>query len=335
VVVTANSNAASATTDPLVAHLLQEQQKQNERQSKMMEMMMELVKGKGASMSTPVIDITGEAAPKGKVSVKPVVNPGNAQLMGLSLQPLCQVEGDYHDIDLSKLKRKLKSGENSSGSLEVAKEVRWFHHCLSQAHLSTMPTHSQLNVNTFFSGFINLVLSEAPPDLMSGTTTENKLRYGAKLATIALTAPWSDIIELDRLFFRMLEQGQITWDSWSTIQDWLHNAVEGLRAKRLVEPPAAKKPKLDHNNQPVGQAAGQPAKAPRTKVEGLDIAWMRQAQICIKFQTGICPFTNEHNTLRENITLKHICAGCEHLKKPADKSHGARSCPNKSQFFGQ
>jgi hypothetical protein len=141
------------------------------------------------------------------------------------------------------------------------------------------------------------------------------------------------------MFFKLLEQAQMTWDHWAPIQDWFTNAVEGLRCKRLSDCPPNKKQKQQHGGQDAGQQKQQQQQQhpqqPNGKIEGLDIMWMRQNQVCIKYQTGSCPFTADHNTLKENVTLKHVCGGCLLLQKPTDKSHGARNCPNKSQFFGQ
>ena len=312
--------------------------KQQQDQSEMLKLLAGVVLKGGAGNT---IDLTENQEQKGKIVFSQKYNQEMIQFTGVTLPPLREVQGDLNNIDLSKMKSKLQSGQHSTGNSTVIKETNWPNIYVNRAHVKTIPKHSDLTQVQMFGGFIKKILNEAPVSF-NQTETANKLKYLSKLSDFALHMPWSDVLDCNCAFFRNLEQAQIDWTDWSRIAAWLSDTQESMRFKSFSNPNPPKKQRFD--NQPV-QGGQQPAFQPQNPqnplrngkktVEGIDIIWMRENQLCIKFQSGVCPFPTDHNTANGNVTLLHHCAGCEVLKKPSDKSHGARTCPHKSQFFGQ
>jgi len=324
---TSSTNGPDVTTSTLV-QLLQQQQAQQQNQNKLLETMVNVISGM-APQKPVQVDLTNDnnEPTRGKITVERNINIEHAQLSGLALQPLCRVEGDLSTVDLSKMKTKLKSGEHSSGSLAVLREVYWPHHGLPPSRIhGQIPPYNQLSPVQFFCGLINTILIHTPPELR-GSETYNKVKFAGMIATMGLNTAWSDVLAHNAEFFRQLEQIQLDWKDWEAINRWHITAEEGLRAKNSssTNQPNPKRPRPD-----------QPHQQPEDldfKIFGLEPSFMKANQICIKFQSGICSFTSDHNTIRENVTLRHICAGCEFLKKPADRSHNAKTCPNKALFL--
>ena len=275
---------------------------------------------------------------KGKIVFSQKCNQEMIQFTGVTLPPLREVQGDLNNIDLSKMKSKLQSGEHSTGNNAVIKETHWPNIFVNRAIVKSIPKHSDLTPVQLANGFINKILNESPASF-NESIESNKMRYLSKLFTFALYMPWSDVLDINCSFFRNLEQAQIDWSDWSKIADWLSATQESFKMRPAANQPPTKKFRPDNQQVLPGQQPPQnpqnPVRNGRKLIEGIDIIWMRENQLCIKYQSGVCPFPADHNTVNGNVTLLHNCAGCEVLKKPADKSHGARNCPHKSQFFGQ
>ena len=328
---------SSDTTTTALVHLLQQQQIQQQNQNKLMETMVNVM-SELAPKKPVQVDLTSEnnEPSRGKITVERNINLEHAQYSGLALQPLCRVEGDLNTVDLSKMKTTLKSGEHSLGSLAVLREVYWPHHGLPKARMNGQaPPYNQLSPVQFFCGLINAILVQTPPEL-NGTETINKVKFAGLIATMALNNTWADVLSHNADFFRQLEQAQLDWTDYEAIRRWHLITEEGLRAKNSFNQnqpqPSAKRLKPD-NQQPAVQGGGWGVQDKDFKVCGIEVSFMRLNQICIKFQTGKCTLTTDHNTIHENVTLRHICAGCVFLKKPEDRSHNSKTCPNKSQFF--
>ena len=319
----------------LLFNLLSKQQSQHDSQTKLMETMMNFMTKVTSDSSRPPreVDLTNSTEPtRGKIAVSRSINKEHAQFAGISLQPLCAVEGDLETLDLSKMKTKLKSGEHSSGSLDVLKEVYWPHHCVPKALLGGVtPPYSKLSPNQFYCGLINCILIEIPPEFQN-TPHVHMLKFTSLILKMNLTTTWTDVLAHCAEFFRNLEQAQLEWKNWDEIKEWHKSALDGLHAKNFASNQTAFRDRSatmpNISNHQTNQNTNQ-----FDKMFGLEVAWLKSNQICIKFQSGVCTFKTEHNTIKENITLRHICAGCEFLKAPADSSHGAKTCPKKSQFF--
>ena len=86
-----------------------------------------------------------------------------------------QLQGDINTVVMSKVKRKLVSGESNGGSSGVIKEVRWSHHCVSRVSHPSPVVHAKQSPQVFFSGYFNKLLSELPLS-ESGSELENKLK---------------------------------------------------------------------------------------------------------------------------------------------------------------
>ena len=267
--------------------------------------------------------VTAPTQPAGRIAIQPVPNKRNAQFAAINTMPLMVLEGDINAVDMSKLKRKLVSGEHTSGSQGVVIETRWPHHCISRVSCQNPPSHDKLTMAQFFSGFCNKILMELDPSL-ENSELENKLRHLSTMADIAINSPWNHVLSLNASLFRCLEQAQLSWNSWDTIQDWLDKSLSQLKHKNTnVKPGAAP----NHSD-------GPPQKQPRRddNVEGIPTEWMKEQKICIMFQLDRCRETGDHKTKGGNTILAHCCAGCLKSKKETVSSHGVKSCPNKHLF---
>ena len=191
--------------------------------------------------------------------------------------------------------------------------------------LPNPPHNSKLNPIQYFSGSLNKICSSISPE-QRGSVTENQLLFLSNIASQALIYKWEDVMELSASLYRLLEQKNISWEDGPALQRWWTRALDGMKSKAAARtgdraPPQPGQPRKDD-----------PSKA-KTNVAGLPIVWMRDNKICIKFQTGACQETGDHTTTNGSVTLKHLCGGCRKLNKSDDTSHGAKTCPFKSQFF--
>ena len=242
----------------------------------------------------------------------------------MNSMPLMVIEGDYNTVDLSKLKRKLVSGEHSSGSQGVIRETRWPHHCLSRVSTVSPPSYDKLSIAQFWSGFTNKIISELNPSL-ANTELENKLKHMSNMANMALTLPWDQVLAFNAVLFRCIEQQQLDWNDWDAIQDWHAKSLNqlktytvsnnGLPGSQTLQPDN-KKQKLD----------------PASMVVGLSRSWLMEQKFCIMFQLGKCKESADHKTKDGNITLVHHCGGCFKVNSTVATDHGAEVCPNKHLF---
>ena len=255
----------------------------------------------------------------------PVPNLSNAQFTGMSVAPLMQLQGDLDTVDMSKVKRKLVSGESNGGSNGIIREVRWSHHCVSRVSVPTPVVHSKQSPQVFFSGCFNKLLSEFPSSV-SGSETENKLKFMSRLADLSINLQWEFIISINAAMYRALEQGHMTWTSWPTIETWLDRTVNHLRNKAIST--LGKHPRSAGDDRPDGA----PKKSKFDNVEGIPQEWVVQQKLCIMFQLGRCSQAPDHTTKGGKTPLSHLCAGCLRLDKGRVADHGAKDCPNKHLF---
>ena len=200
------------------------------------------------------------------------LNPKNAQFAGRWLEePLCQVKGDVQYLNLSKLKRKLIIGENSTGCSSILREISWPQQCNPRNLVRTIPKHSELSPLHLFCGMVNKCLSKAPPSL-SNFTTQKQLRHTPNLASMVLSIPWADVLDHNASLFRNIEQAQLDWDSWEKIALWYLSSLKSLRMNSQLQPPN-KKLRSD-----LPDTAHNPSKNGRKTIEGLVIIWMRDNQ---------------------------------------------------------
>ena len=264
----------------------------------------------------------------GKINIQPVPNLVNAQFTGMSMAPLMQLDGDLNSVDMSKVKRKLVSGETNGGSSGIIKEIRWTHHCVSKVSHPQPVQHSKQNPQVFFSGCFNKLLSEFPQS-QSGSALENKMKYMSRLADLSINDPWENILTINAAMFRALEQGHMNWSCWSTIELWLERTISHMRNRTfstLQQVGKHVRPSGDSNQDP-------PNKKQRFDfVERIPEGWIRDNKLCIMFQLGRCSQQSDHTTKGGNTPLAHVCAGCLRLEKGRVSGHGAKDCSHKNLF---
>ena len=274
--------------------------------------------------SAPQSNSTDTDQNKGKLVLLKPINPRNAQHLGVVVQPKLRVEGDLEAIDMSKLKRKLVSGRNTTGASNIVQETNWPHHMIPKLVLNPTPSYDNLTSNQFYYGYLVKILSEADPKmLIPESQTENKLRFLSHLAKISFSVPWKDVLDMNATFLEMIEQNAINFSDWEMIESWLNQAMEAVKTRHALAGavnPAKKQKTDDHHD--------------NKKIEGLDPEFIKTNLFCIKFQINKCENSSSHEVGRDDnrVTLKHECAGCFKLGKPASSSHGAKSCPNKRLF---
>ena len=252
----------------------------------------------------------------GRARIVPLQNEAFAQMLGVQPPPIMQIEGDVSNLDMSKLKKKMHSGENSSGGYGVIKEQSWPHHLLSRTQCPNVPQKNSAMTNLhFFSGMLNKILVESAPNSLP-LVHQNKLLYTANLANLAHTASWPQILEINAMFFCSLEQGQQTWDNWSAISAFLDRARQQVRQSI----PAGK----SHDGPP-----NKKQKTQDDKIEGIPASWIKSNKFCLIFNIGKCQKPGDHYIADGNVFVKHLCAGCVKLGKGNMNDHGASSCDNK------
>ncbi len=288
------------------------------------EVMLQMLKNQGPAVADPAVPTAG------KVVVATLPNPENAAYVGMSLPTMYTVKGDPKNLDMSKVKNKIKTGEIHSGTHEAIHYEPWPSHCINKMLCPNPPPNAKLNPIQYFSGSLNKILATVDPS-QRGSVTENQLKFLASIANHSLIHRWEDILELSAGLYRLLEQKQITWDDPAALQTWWDRALDNMKSKT-----AANNSQQHGGNQPGGGMRYGDKVVDKNKqglVAGLPVVWMQQNSFCIKFQTGSCTESGPHTTPKGNKMLKHACAGCSKIGKPDDTSHGAKECPNKTQFF--
>ena len=299
---------------------LQQQQNQQNQQLAFLE----ALKSISQRSQVPLPDIPLTAAPnsinslnEGRARIIPLQNEAFAQLLGVQPPPIMQIEGDVSNLDMSKLKKKMLSGENSSGGYGVIKEQSWPHHLLSRTQCPSIPQKNSSMTNLhFFSGMLNKILVESAPNSLP-PIHQNKLLYAANLANLAHTASWTQILDINAMFFCSLEQGQQTWDNWSAISAFLDRARQQVRQTIPAVKPNDGPPSKKHKGQE------------HDKIEGIPASWIKTNKFCLVFNIGKCQKPGDHHIADGNVFVTHVCAGCVKLGKGNHNDHGASTCSHK------
>ena len=226
------------------------------------------------------------------------------------------IEGDISNLDVSKLKKKMHSGENTSGGSGVIKEQRWAHHALSRTQCPNIPQkNADLTNLQYFSGMLNKMLVEVTPGSLP-LIHENKLKFTAVMANLAHTASWNQILELNAMFFRSLEQGQQSWGNWEDISVFLDRARHQVQQSNPVQ-------KSFQGGPPNKRQRGQDSD---NKIEGIPASWIKEKKFCLVFNIGKCPKPSDYTIAEGAVHVTHVCAGCVKLGKGRQTDHGASSC---------
>jgi hypothetical protein len=226
-------------------------------------------------------------------------------------------------VDMSKLKRKLVSGENTSGIVGVTSEHYWPHQLVSKTScLNPPPSNSKMSHLHYFSGLTNIIVSSLPPDSCA-VETENMLLFMAYTANMALRNDWPPVLDVIAAFFRGLEHGQLNWISWDKIEDFL------VRAERQIRPRLAQNRNPDPHHSPRGRSyqLDHDTKKPKQEdVAGIPSEYFRSQKFCYLFNLASkCPEAGDHPIRGGRTILFHTCAGC--FKRDSTRqSHPASSC---------
>lgn len=326
----AGGNTNTDASNIALVNILQSFQAHQESMARQNEALVQLLANRpGPSGQQPDTGTDPTAVP-GRMALARVPNKVNAAYLGVQVPPLLYVDGDLESIDMSKIRNKLKSGENETRENVVYKKVGWPQQYLHPLYVVNAPVHSKLSPLQYLSGTVNKLLAELDTNL-AGTVIENQLKFVANLANQAHVTDWEDILAISATFYKALERGAISWDDWGSIQVWWERSLDALKARSAARPAGQpnKKPRLDNVLEDDKQAPRQQ----KTSLMGLDIAWMRTNMLCMRFQTGNCKEVASHKTLHGDATLLHVCGICFKLGKPEDSSHCAKTCPHKSQVF--
>lgn len=258
----------------------------------------------------------------GRARVDPVRNTGNAALLGVQPNPLLAMVGDMSKMDMSKVRKNMSSGENTSGAGFVIRQHHWPHQLLSHMCPNVPGKHAGLTQLQFFSGMCNKMLLETLPEDFN-PILQNQLRFTAFIANMSHTANWQQVLEVAAMFFRSLEQAQNSWTDWRSIEEFLERAQSQVRTfSRMTSRPTT------DPTQP-GQLGSQPRKDRDTTVEGIPKTWIISSDMCLLFNMGKCNHKSDHYIINNTKWVKHLCAGCNKAGKGDKSDHGAYKCPHK------
>ena len=164
------------------------------------------------------------------------------------------------------------------------------------------------------------------------------LRILMSLMNLAINTPWSDVLAINEALFMAMERRALTWDSWPELNRWWGQAISTLSVRQAGN-------RLGNNQAPAlgGSKRGgdappslPPAKVQKRAVMGVPGDWLRDQNLCIKFNLGRCSTAAPHpSPVVPSNMLRHLCGGCLYMKKGSDGGHGMSTCPNKpgSGFF--
>ena len=265
--------------------------------------------------------------PEGRITLVSMPNLQNARAAGISLQPLMRIEGNPDTLDISKLKRKLVSGEENANDMGVLEQVYWPAHCLNRDwHQGPLPYNRNLTIAQYVSGSINKFSGELPEEL-TDSVTDVKLKFLGRLMLYSMQLPWSEILHISAQFYKGLERRTRTWSNWPEILAWLEIARDAAQTR--VACSAAKRHKPDSPSAP--SKSGQRVK---THLAGVAIEFMQSSGHCMKYQMGTCTQKGDHLSKPGSTDmLKHSCAGCAYLGKPTPGNHPSEKCPDRKKFF--
>lgn len=306
-----------------------------EMQAKQGEQFLQAVKDMTKPASTTTIPIAPfgqqsssntSTSTQGRIRLEPLPNPANALLLGVQAAPVSAIVGDTTNMDLTKLKNKMVSGERASGAGCILKEERWPHKCLSDEMCFDQPDDfKDATYLHFASGMVNKVLLETPSDRID-TEMGNMLHFFAGISNLHHTRPWNNLKPVISSFFRSIERGHQTWSNSEAILAVISRA----KYNSLSAPPS---------RQPLRQpdiTGGVPPKDKKSyndPIEGIPRPFLRQNDLCILFNLGICNQTSSHTVKQGASKVIHGCAGCFKLGRGHAADHGATKCP--SRPFGK
>ena len=286
----------------------------------------------GAQSQVPpaILDIINPT--RGKFGVANRVNPEADREIGATLPNQYGLFGDLSNVDVSSIKNKIKSGENGDDDNDILFKEIWVNQFLNRQMLGNVK-HCELDIGKFALGFVTKIYCDMPHSVR-GTPYFNMTKILMLLLRLAVTGvAWQDVLDIDRSLFKALERRQVSWESWSDLEIWWKQALDTLEFKKLGGATAAPAPAKRAGSE-LGGAP--PAKVQKGATCGIPNSWLKEQNLCIKFNVGRCSTNAPHpSPTDETVSLRHLCAGCLRLQKGSDSGHGANKCPNKPRggFF--
>ena len=212
-----------------------------------------------------------------------------------------------------KYHRKLVTGFHSNSSAEIQSEVLWPHRCLDHMVVKVPPEYLTLTPVQFMAGETGILLHELPKE-MEGTPHAHRLMHLNRLLTHGMHRDWVDCLNLHGSFLCATEQRQVTWEHWSAIKEW-HDRQNEINRSR-----SGSMTKQTNDGQKIS-----PDREADKKCFGIEVSFIKAAQICIKYQHGNCDQEAGHLSPFGRTPLSHTCVWCW-AKQKISAYHMAQEC---------
>ena len=271
---------------------------------------------------------------RGKFGIANRINPEADKESGATIPAQYGLFGDLSNVDISSAKNKIKSGENGGDDDAILFKEAWPNQFLNRQQLGIVK-HQEMDIGKFALGFITKIYCDMPATV-KGTPFHNMTKILIYLLRLSITCAWDDVLAIDRSLFQALERRQISWASWPDLEEWWKQALATLELQRLGRVSKMANPTTTAKRPASDLGGAPPAKAQKGVTFGIPNSWLKDQNLCIKFNLGRCTTSAPHpNPANESVSLRHLCAGCLRLNKGSDGGHGANKCPNKPRngFF--
>ena len=198
----------------------------------------------------------------------------------------------------------------------------------------------KLTFNQFIGGYVTKVFSEVDKS-RNGSPEHNQLFMLIQIIRLNEKYTWEDVRPVVAGLFSGLDRGSFTWEDRAPMETWWKLAVDSLRDRvitRATNHMAVKRPAPGPHPHPGQAHQGQPpAKAIKLKgkdVFGIEASLLKNASICIKWNTGSCQIqTSPHDSPDKSETkqVRHVCGGCWATSGVEDSSHPAKTCTKRGK----
>ena len=267
---------------------------------------------------------------KGKTKAHKVQNSQMAARLGILAQPTFEVDGNFEDVDMSKLTKILTAGYDKTGPGIVLRQTRWPHRLLQ----STVPgynvvEHKDLTFHHLMNGLISKCLSEVPPEHLN-LELANKLLFVQFLTEMSFRYTHAEVLETTREMLMAWQNKQFEWtDDWDSIKERLKGYRQGFQQSSQYHTHKTGEPPGGKGGPGNGGAPGNPKKqqGKATSVNGVPKSFMKANDVCIRFNEGGCPEKDSHQNKygETKTTLRHICGGC-FAKDKSEEAHMVLKC---------
>ena len=267
---------------------------------------------------------------KGKTKAHKVQNSQMAARLGILAQPTFEVDGNFEDVDMSKLTKILTAGYDKTGPGIVLRQTRWPHRLLQ----STVPgynvvEHKDLTFHHLMNGLISKCLSEVLPENLD-LELANKLSFVQFLTEMSFRYSQAEVLETTREMLMAWQNKQFDWtDDWDSIKERLKGYRQGFQQSSQYHTHKTGTAPSGGGGSGNGGGAGNPKKqqGKSASVNGVPKSFMKSNDICIRFNEGGCSEKESHQNKygETKTTLRHICGGC-FAKDKSEEAHMVFKC---------